>query len=154
MSEAIQDTQNDFWRPPLAVQPAQIIIPAVSQLLVEACSRCETEFMVGARFCYVCGSVRRARTGLALTQGWTRYLEFTYINQALALPVASLIAFIAGLGSLLAAALVGALYPVQNFGDFQAIQFWRMQWLLAAIAFFVAGILLKRSSAQTKSSPL
>jgi hypothetical protein len=49
-----------------------------------------------------------------------------------------------------AAVFVGAVYAVQNVADFQAVQFWRMQWLLASIAFFVAGVLLKRSAPQTK----
>jgi uncharacterized Tic20 family protein len=61
------------------------------------------------------------------------------------LPIASLVAFLLGLGCLLASVAVGFIYAVQNFADFQAIQFWRMQWLLAAIAAFVAGILLKRT---------
>ena len=114
--------------------------------MVEACDRCETEFMVGARFCYLCGAVRRAQASSNLTHRWTRYLEFGYIKQALGLSVASLVAFLVGLGCLLAAVFVGAIYAVQNSADFQAIQFWRMEWLLAAIAFFVAGVLLKRTA--------
>lgn len=150
MSEVIHETQNDFWRPPAAVQPAQVSIPEAVSTLVEACDRCETEFMVGARFCYVCGATRRTQSSSVFTPGWTRYLEFNFIKQALGLPVASLIAFLIGLGCVMAAAFVGSIYPVQNFTDFQAIQFWRMQWLLASIAFFVAAILLKRSGPQSK----
>jgi len=145
MPEALHNTQNDFWRPPAAAQPAQII-SEVSSSMVEACDRCETEFMVGARFCYLCGAVRRAQASSNLTHRWTRYLEFGYIKQALGLSVASLVAFLVGLGCLLAAVFVGAIYAVQNSADFQAIQFWRMEWLLAAIAFFVAGVLLKRTA--------
>ena len=77
-------------------------------------------------------------------------MEFNYINQAIGLRVASLVAFLAGLGCLLAASFVGIFSTIQNFNDFQAVQFWRMQWLLAAIAFFVAGLLLKRSGTQPK----
>lgn len=150
MSEAIHDTQNDFWRPPAAAQPAQVIIPPLSPALVEACDRCETEFMVGARFCYVCGATRRLQPSSAFTPSWTTYFEFNSIKQALGLPVASLVAFLLGLGCLLGALFVGSIYAVQNFGDFQAVQFWRMQWLLASIAFFVAAILLKRSGTPTK----
>lgn len=149
MSEGLRDTQNDFWRPP-AAESAPIIIPEVPPSMVEACHRCETEFMVGARFCYLCGAVRRAQGRATLTRTWTRYLEFNFIKQALGLPVASLVAFLVGLGCLLAAAFVGAIYAVQNVADFQAIQFWRMQWLLAAIAFFVTAVLLKRSGPQPK----
>ena len=31
-----------------------------------------------------------------------------------------------------------------NLAEFQAIQMWRIEWLLAATASFVAGILLKK----------
>jgi hypothetical protein len=54
------------------------------------------------------------------------------------------------LGCLLAAITVGAIYSVQNLADFQAIQSWRIQWLLAALAAFVAGILLKQAGAKEK----
>jgi hypothetical protein len=150
MPEAVHNTQNDFWRPPVAAQHAQVIIPEVSPSMVEACDRCETEFMVGARFCYLCGAVRRAQASSSLTHRWARYLEFSYIKEILGLTVASLAALLLGLGCLLAAAFVGAIYAVQNSADFQAIQFWRMEWLLAAIAFFVAGVLLKQTATPTK----
>ena len=145
MPEALHNTQNDFWRPPAAAQPAQLI-PEVSSSMVEACDRCETEFMVGARFCYLCGAVRQVQPGTVLRTSWTRRLEFNYIKQSLGLPVASLVAFLIGLGCVLAALVVGAIYAVQTSADFQAIQFWRMEWLLAAIAFFVAGVLFKGTS--------
>jgi hypothetical protein len=118
--------------------------------MVEACDRCETEFMVGARFCYVCGAVRRAQGSSTLTPSWTRYLEFGYIEQVLGLNVTSLVAFLLGVGCVLAAAFVGAIYVVENSSDFQAIQFWRMEWLLAAIAFFVSGVLLKKTAPSAK----
>ncbi len=150
MSEALHETHNEFWRPP-AAQPAPVIIPQVTTIMVEACDRCETEFMVGARFCYLCGAVRKeAQAASPFAPTWTRYLEFHQIKQALGLSLASLMAFLLGLGALLAAAFVGTFYSVQNFADFQAVQFWRMQWLLAAIAFFVAAVLLKRAAPSAK----
>jgi uncharacterized Tic20 family protein len=81
---------------------------------------------------------------------WTRYFEFHHIKHALGLPVPSLVAFLIGLGCLLATISVGFIYAVQNFADFQAIQFWRMEWLLAAIAAFVAAILLRRTGSARK----
>jgi cytosine/uracil/thiamine/allantoin permease len=40
---------------------------------------------------------------------------------------------------------VGIIYSVQTFNDFQAVQWYRMQWLLGAIAAFAAGMLLRKS---------
>ena len=64
----------------------------------------------------------------------------------LGLSTASLIAFSIGLLCLLAVMGVGIVYTVQSFADFQAIQYYRVQWLLAAVAAFMAGLLLNRNS--------
>jgi len=150
MSEVIDNAPQEFWRPPVA-QP-EAAVPA----MVEVCDRCETEFMVGARFCHDCGAARQPKTNSFAEHGWTRALEFLHIlefhnvKEWLGLSLASLIAFFAGLGCLLAAIAVGAIYSVQNLADFQAIQSWRIQWLLAALVSFVAGILLKQAGSAKK----
>jgi len=41
---------------------------------------------------------------------------------------------------------VGWVYSAQTLSDFQAIQLWRIEWLLGAAAAFLAGILLKRET--------
>jgi len=71
--------------------------------------------------------------------------EFQNVRRWLGLSMASLVAFFVGLGCLLAVVAVGVVYSVQNLADFQAVQSYRMQWLLAAVAAFVAGILLKKT---------
>jgi hypothetical protein len=77
---------------------------------------------------------------------WLRYLHFHEIKRWIGLPTASLIAFFIGLGCLGGALGVSAFYKASNLAEFQAIQMWRIEWLLAATASFVAGILLKASS--------
>ncbi|HTR66392.1 MAG TPA: hypothetical protein VMH85_11500 [Terriglobales bacterium] len=104
--------------------------------------------MPGAHYCYVCGKGRQSN--LVSDHGWIRYFEFQNIKEALALPTPSLIAFLIGIGCLLAAVSLGMIYTVKNFSDFQAVQFWRMQWLLGAVAAFVAGILLRGTGAAKK----
>ena len=74
---------------------------------------------------------------------WLHYLHFHEIQDSVGLPTASLIAFVIGLACVAGALLVGLL-TVKTFVDWQAIQFYRVEWLLAATAAFVAGILLKR----------
>ena len=49
------------------------------------------------------------------------------------------------LGFMLAAISVGLIYSVENLADFQAIQLWRIEWLLGAVVAFLAVILLKRA---------
>jgi len=143
MSQAIPNAPQEFWQPPVVQQEAtQPALPA-------ACPRCNSEFMVGAGFCYVCGAAR-ARKVPTPPPSWAQYLqylkvlEFQNIKSWLGLPNAALVAFLIGVGCILGALAVGLIFSVQTLADFQAIQLWRIQWLLAALAAFVAGILLKR----------
>ena len=150
MSEVVDNAPQEFWRPPIA-QPEAAVPP-----MVEVCERCETEFMVGSKFCHDCGAARQPITDPYPGHAWTRaiellrILEFQNVKEWLGLSMASLIAFFAGLGCLLAAIAVGVIYSVQNLADFQAIQSWRIQWLLAALVAFVAGILLKQAGTAKK----
>lgn len=144
--------------------------------MAEACPRCGTEFLLGSRFCHTCGGRRpeaisaSARADAAVLAGlwqraihqvrsaiggfawnklkfpsWMRYLHFHEIKSRLGLPTASLIAFVIGLACLAGALLVGLL-TAKTLVDWQAIQYYRAEWLLAATASFVAGILLKKPS--------
>ena len=76
---------------------------------------------------------------------WLHYLHFHEIKRWVGLPTASLIAFILGIGCVAGALLVGLL-TAKTLIDWQAIQYYRAEWLLAATASFVAGILLKKPS--------
>lgn len=77
---------------------------------------------------------------------WLHYLHFHEIKRRVGLPTAALIAFIIGLGCVAGALAVSLFYKASNLAEFQAIQMWRIEWLLAATASFVAGILLKKPS--------
>ncbi|MGD1078593.1 MAG: zinc ribbon domain-containing protein [Candidatus Sulfotelmatobacter sp.] len=183
MSEVIQETRNEFWRPPSPVLPDEIVIRETLPTMAEACSRCGTEFLPGARFCHSCGGRRpvaisaAAKADAAALAGpweqatarvyslysavarfswsqikfpsWLRYLHFHEIKNWVGLSTASLIAFVIGLGCVAGALLVGLL-TARTFVDWQAIQFYRAEWLLAATASFVAGILLKKSSTRDR----
>jgi hypothetical protein len=76
--------------------------------------------------------------------GWLQYLHFHEIKRWVGLPTAALVAFMIGLGCVAGALGVSLFYKASNLAEFQAIQMWRIEWLLAATASFVAGILLKK----------
>lgn len=173
MAEAAHGTQQEFWRPPSpAVADAPVALQTVPSLAT-ACTRCGTEFLTGSKFCHSCGGSRLAApvsegTGNKIIAGawnsairgahaaraiwrmiefpaWLRYLHFHEIKSWVGLPTASLIAFVIGVGCVAGALSVGLL-NARNLVDWQAIQFYRAEWLLAATAAFVAGILLKKPS--------
>ena len=75
--------------------------------------------------------------------GWLHYLHFHEIKSRVGLSTASFIAFVIGMACVGGALLVGLL-TAKTFVDWQAIQLYRVEWLLAATASFVAGILLKK----------
>jgi hypothetical protein len=174
MSEVAQGTEQEFWRPPTLAIAEAVAAPQAIPTMAETCPGCGTEFLLGSRFCHSCGRRRpeaisgTARADAADMAGlwelavartksvagrvhwnripfpsWLRYLHFHEIQSRVGLPTASLIAFILGLGCVAGALLVGLL-TARTLVDWQAIQFYRAEWLLAATAAFVAGILLKK----------
>jgi hypothetical protein len=129
-------------RPPeIANQRARTDAADLAGLWEQGVARVQTGFY-GLWACriWVYKTWKRARF-----PAWLRYLHFHEIQHWVGLSTASLIAFILGIGCI-AGALVVGLLTAKNFVDWQAIQFYRMEWLLAATAAFVAGILLKKTS--------
>jgi hypothetical protein len=109
------------------------------------CAQCGTEFIMGSGFCHVCGAERESLAGSGAAARWAQILDFTRIREALGLSFGSLIAFFAGVGCILAAISIGFIFSAATFQDWQAVQIWRIEWLLAGAAAFLAGILLKKS---------
>ena len=138
MAEALDQVRQDFWRPP-ATEGAS------GQERSKTCDECGTEFIVGSRFCHCCGA---SRGDLVATQTIEipGLAEFSALGKRLGLTTASMAAFAFGVLCLLGALSVGIIYTARTALDWQAIQMWRIEWLLAAVAGFVAGILLKKTS--------
>src|SRR5215469_16898696 len=74
---------------------------------------------------------------------WLHYLQFHEIKSRVGLSTASFVAFVLGMACVAGALLVGLL-TAKTFVDWQAIQLYRVEWLLAATASFVLAILLKK----------
>jgi hypothetical protein len=147
MAGTAHNVPQEYWHPPASATTDSE--PRSTSGMVEACDGCETEFMVGARFCHVCGAVRPTVASVSASRStrlreWARHLEFHNIRERLGLPTPSLVAFFIGLGCLLAALAVGLVFSAQTVLDWQAVQLWRIQWLLGSAVAFIAGILLKK----------
>src|ERR1700675_1885066 len=87
MSEVAHNAEREFWQPP-AVSVPVVLEPAAEPGLVEACDRCETEFIPGSNFCHGCGAERSQRTakhpigdGMRAALAWFRHLEFHYMER-------------------------------------------------------------------------
>jgi len=175
MADLAHGTQQEFWRPPAHRVGDDIVLQAPVPTMAEACLRCGTEFLLGSHFCHACGGRRpdvtaAHRADAAVIAGWwekgvrgmqsaigsiswrkmkfpawLRYLHFHEIKARTGLSAGSLIAFVLGMACVAGALLVGLL-TAKTLVDWQAIQFYRAEWLLAATCAFVAGILFKKSS--------
>jgi len=139
MADVVHNVQQEYWHRP--AQSTAAVSPLRGQL---TCEQCSSEFVMGSRYCHVCGAEREPLVGAA--NSWTQVLEFTRVRDALGLSTASLVAFIVGIGCVLAAIATGIVFTASTMLDWQAVQAWRIEWLLAAAASFLAGILLKKSN--------
>lgn len=146
MAGAVQNTNGEFWRAPVSTPVAD---PVSATELPEVCPSCSSEFVVSAGFCHVCGAQRSV--ALPPNNSWARslelarHLEFHYIKERIGLRTLSMVFFLVGVTCALAALLVGFIFTANTVLDWQAVQIWRIEWLLGAAAAFLAGILLKRS---------
>jgi hypothetical protein len=78
---------------------------------------------------------------------WVEWLDFARIRERTGLGTVSLVLYVIGVVCAIAAASVGFLYTANTVLDWQAVQLWRIQWLLAAAVAFLAAIALKRTGA-------
>ncbi|MGA7970520.1 MAG: hypothetical protein WCC32_11470 [Terriglobales bacterium] len=140
MAEALDQAQNEFWRP-----PAKAADMAVGQDRSETCNDCGTEFIVGSRFCHSCGA-GRSELSTSRTVEIPGLMELSALGKRFGLSKASLAAFLFGMLCMVGALTVGVVFTARTTLDWQAIQVWRIEWLLAAIASFGAGCLLKKSA--------
>lgn len=140
MSEGAREVSHDFWRPAQAPRPG-----AEAAFPVPCCADCGTEFAIGARFCHVCGSRRepllREHSRLA------QWIEPERVREALELSWPCLILLAAAAVCALGALLTGVIFRSGTLLEWQAVQAWRMQWMLAAIVALLAALLLKKPAA-------
>jgi len=133
------DDRQEFWKPPVSPQ-AEGTQKLDGQETGQVCEHCGADFVLGSRFCHVCGANRQDTGGRALSS----WFDFSVLCDALGQSGASLVAMFMGAVCVVAAAATGFLYSANTLPDWQAIQWWRIEWLLAAIALFAVGILLKK----------
>ena len=120
MSEVAQSTQQEFWRPPSHRLEQETLVRESAPAMAESCPRCGSEYLLGSRFCHSCGG-RRPEVMSSSAQADAAALAGLWQRG------------------------VHRIHAAKTLVDWQAIQFYRVEWLLAATASFVVGILLKKS---------
>lgn len=141
MAQAARNTSQEYWR------PADPAVAHVAQAPRVMCPNCGAEFVIGARFCHSCGG-ERAPTPVAVRRSTklADFMSFETIRRKLELSLGSLLFLILGLACMIGAVITSAIYKTESLVDWQAMQVWRIEWLLGAAAALLVGILLKKSS--------
>jgi hypothetical protein len=107
----------------------------------DALCACGTPYSIGARFCHFCGLSREGEAEERKTI--KHWLDLDTIKTRFGLSTASLVFMLAAVIFLLAAVITGLVYNTSTLADWQAVQIWRIEWLLAAVAALVTATLFK-----------
>ncbi len=143
MQQAVREASTEYWQP-ANLEASRVIKPLTAKNL---CPNCQTEYTIGARFCHVCGEECRSPRLEPTRHEPEQSLPRDLLRQGLGLSIPSVIFFLLGIACLAGALLTGFFYRGTTLLDLEAVHAWRIDWLLAAIAAMLAGILLKKKAA-------
>ena len=108
----------------------------------DLCHHCGAEFVVDSPFCRMCGRAKDEASMAPEHKSLWRAVDFYQLRRNLGLSIGAMICFILGVACVGAAIATGFIYTANTLVDWQAIQAWRCEWLIAAGVVFVCGILL------------
>ncbi len=144
MATPAGSASQEYWRP--SNPEVARLIPSVRSI----CWRCGMDYSPGARYCSFCGGAREALNAEPappkpqpdiLRDGakfWRRA----------GLSIPAFVCLIVAVVFALAAVMTGVVYKEETLVDWQAVQMWRIEWLLGAVVALLAGILLKKSNSK------
>jgi hypothetical protein len=139
MTEVARNATQEYWKP---VQTQRTEIRGMEAETI--CANCGSEYAVGARFCHVCGNEREPEMKISRQARIAQMVNFDQLCEKVGLSAAALVLAVIGAVCVLGAILVGLIYTANTVLDWQAVQVWRIQWMLGALVAFVAAILFNR----------
>jgi hypothetical protein len=141
MGQAVENDQ-EYWRPPRP-EVMRLVIPGRTGA---GCRRCGADYSAGARFCHICGSERdpQPTSPANETRGRADSAEPSGVRSRFGFSMGGLAFFVIGIACMIIALATGVIYKTGTLADWQAMQIWRIEWLLGASAALLAAILLKR----------
>jgi|SRR4051812_11607143 len=142
MSDTAREISQEYWRP--AQQQVRTDYQVAS--VIPYCNMCGTQYAAGARFCHVCGENREPELHGGAANRIAQALDFASIRESLGMSTTSLVLVALAAGCILGALLTGLVYGANTLVEWQAVQTWRMEWMMAATVMLVAAILFKGST--------
>ena len=104
-----------------------------------SCKKCGTDLKLGAEFCHVCGRWVFGSNVSRLMKG--THAAVSQIGIELPVLICMVTAAIFAVISM----FVGIRIDPKTIGEWQVIQYWRIEWLLGAIVMLLFGVLLRKS---------
>lgn len=143
MADGTHDIHQEYWRP---LNTARNL--ASDPLQRDATCACGTEYLLGARFCHVCGSSREPGMGLKAHHHGSvaEWLDFDRIRDRTGLSTVSLSLYAIGVLCAVAAIFSGWIRDTSTVAEMRAAQMWRIELLLGSAVAFLAAIAAKRGS--------
>lgn len=126
-------TSQEYWRPSNP-DTARVITSIRGR-----CWNCGADYTPSASFCHVCGGARAAQNAPAEPEASQDRNHIGWLG----LSTPCLICFVVAMTFALAALMTGFIYKAETLTDWQAVQMWRLEWLVAAVVALLAGVLLK-----------
>ena len=148
MQETLREmeTRQEFWRPAQEQLHANAVAPT------QMCAQCGADYVLGSRFCHVCGAGRDETTRERGSSVREKLAFLSRVPKALNVSIASTVLFVIGAVCAIAAIVIGFIYSATTLIDWQAVQIWKMEWMLGSIIAMLAGILLKNSGRADRAS--
>jgi hypothetical protein len=143
MADFTRELSQEYWRH--APSPGNQFQPRGFQThgTEEFCATCGTQYSAGARFCHLCGLGREEDLPVAKQSAITDWLGFEHIREHFELSTTSLVLVLAAALFMLATVMTGLVYNTSTIAEWQAVQTWRIEWLLAAVVALLAAMLFK-----------
>ncbi len=139
MADITRGPSQEFWRPaPTAGSPFRAAPTPGNET---RCAICGTPYAIGAHFCHTCGLNRE--DALEKQNPLKDWLDLDAMRTRLGLSTASLVCVLAAAIFILATAMTGLVYNTSTLAEWQAVQTWRIEWLLATVAALLAAMLFK-----------
>jgi hypothetical protein len=143
MAEYIRGLSQEYWRPAPSAGNQSGVHGFQTQANEAFCADCGTPYAAGARFCHLCGLCREDDLH---PKSWNPFMErfdLDAIRTQFGLSTTSLVFVLAAAIFLLATLMTGLIYSTSTLAEWQAVQTWRIEWLLATAVALLGAILFK-----------
>jgi hypothetical protein len=146
MAEVSKGLSQEYWRP--APTPGNQFKMHGFQVQGNEgfCTICGTSYAPGALFCHLCGLSREDDLRVKERNPIMDWLDLEHIREQSGLSTLSLVLVLAAAVFMLATVMTGLVYTTSTVAEWQAVQTWRIEWLLATVAALMAAMLFKSKS--------